>query len=170
MEDVIDQGLLDIQWVVDYPHSVICIKKIQLLMGKGPIFTGYGESLCEPNDKWNLLKGKQFASIRAQKDIDNQIENYLIKQSCYHPKHENILNMEDICKDATIEIIGANISKDKIKLLFQGDLFNDSLEKNEKRPKTINDYDYYANILNANSLNTNTNQNSKPETIHDHLR
>lgn len=49
---------------------------------------GYGVSYKESKDKEDTELGESLALIRALKDLDNQIENWLIKLSCTETKTE----------------------------------------------------------------------------------
>jgi hypothetical protein len=93
---------------------MVCRKLIKYVFkDKVAIFEGIGEAYQEKNDPYDGILGKAFALTRADKDIDNQIENYLIKYSC--KPNSQLFNL----KDVTLTIDGCTITKDKIDLLFK---------------------------------------------------
>ena len=109
--------LLDPTWDVDYPEYIECDQKATLnIEGVEHVFIGYGESFCDPKDKWDLNGGKLLSYIRAVKDVYNQLENYMIKYFC--KVDDKAFNLDDLFKEASITVDNVHIDKNLKDLLF----------------------------------------------------
>ena len=92
---------------------IACEKKVKLFFkDKVAVLIGFGESYQEKQDPDDEILGKGFALTRANKDIDNQIENWLIKYSC-KPNGK----MDNIFKDATLTLHLKDINEDGLRIL-----------------------------------------------------